>query len=82
MALFLGMHDMGGPSTDEETQANWSKYKAAAGKRGSKGLRVHYNSAKGKAFCLTEADSEDQVRAAHQDANIPLNDVLEVNISE
>ncbi len=80
MALFLGVHDSGLPTTDDNVKSSWANYKAACEKRGCKGLRVHYNIGQGKAFCVTDASSADDVRAAHDEIKLPLKDLVEVQI--
>jgi hypothetical protein len=82
MATFLGLHDMGASSPDEQMKSAWEAYKAACGKLGAKGLHVHFNAGKGRAFCLTEADSADTVQKAHTEAGVPVNEVLEVQTAE
>jgi len=82
MALFIGVHDNGAPMPDEEMQAGWKAYKAACANHGCEPIRAHVNAGKGKAFCLTEASSSDEVQAAHDEAKVPLVDVIEVKILE
>ncbi len=78
MATFVGIHDMGGSMTDDQAQATWEKYKAACDKLGYSGLHVHYSGEKGRSFCLTEAPTADEVQKAHDEAQIPVNEILEV----
>lgn len=77
MALFIGVHtvqdDMGG---------GWEGYKAAASARGIKALRSYMGKEKKMAYCVTEADSADQIHQAHADAKVPIDDVFEVALSE
>ena len=82
MATFLGFHDMGGSTTDEAMGKNWGTYKAACDELGIKAQHVHFNAGAGRAFCVTEADSADQVQKAHQEAGVPLIEVLEVQTAE
>jgi hypothetical protein len=82
MALFLGVHDMGQAMTDEQMKGSWEAYKAACDKRGCKGLRAHINAGQGKAYCLTEASSSNDVQAAHDDAQVPVKEIVEVQIVE
>lgn len=82
MATFMGLHDMGGAATDEQMGNSWNTYKTACEKVGIKAQHVHFNAGAGRAFCLTEADSADQVQKAHEEAGVPLKEVLEVQTSE
>ena len=78
MAQFLGVHRLEADMSLEDVQSGFNKYKEEAAKIGIKALYAHYSLEKGLLYCLTEADSADQVRAAHQNISIPLEDVIEV----
>ena len=78
MAMFIGIHEFPEGITDEDVQKSWEAYKASALKTGIKALNAVSNSKKRKAFCYTEADSEEQVRKAHADAHVEVKDVIEV----
>jgi len=80
MAQFLGVHKISdtGTVTDQESADAFHKYQDAARKMGLNATHVHYSLEKGFAYCITEAQSADQVRKAHANANIPLDDVIEV----
>lgn len=84
MAQFLGVHKTGdmGAMTDEDAANGFNKYKEAASKMGLTPLHAHYSPEKGFAYCLTEAESADQVRQAHASVDIPLEDVIEVKTVE
>ena len=84
MAQFLGVHKTGdmGAMTDEDATNGFHKYKEAAAKMGLNATHAHYSLEKGFAYCLTEAQSADQVRQAHANAEIPLEDVIEVKTIE
>jgi hypothetical protein len=82
MALFIGVHDMGSPTTDQELMASWQTYKTACANHNCKPVRAHLNAAKGKGFCLTEANSEAEVQAAHDEAKVPVNEIIEVEVIE
>jgi hypothetical protein len=82
MATFMGLHDMGASVTDEQMGDNWQAYKAACGKLGCETVHVHFNSQKGLAYCLTEADSAETVRKAHEAAGVPVQDILEVKTAD
>lgn len=77
MALFLGVHKFEGLS-EAEVHEGWEKYKQSATSAGLRPLSAVVSLEKGFAYCQTEAESADQVRAAHQSAEIPLEDVVEV----
>ena len=73
-----GIHDMGGSVPANDVSSNWEAYKSACGTLGCKPIRAHYNAEQGKAYCVTEADSADQVQKAHDEAKVPVNEILEV----
>ena len=68
--------------TDEDATNGFNKYKEAAIKTGLTPLHAHYSLEKGFAYCVTEAQSADQVRQAHAQAEVPLEDVIEVKTVE
>ncbi len=78
MALFMGIHDMGGEATDEAIEQSWSAYKEACVKLGCSPQHAHYNASLGRAYCITEADSADMVQKAHDDAQVAVSEVLEI----
>lgn len=69
MAKFIGIHEMGGPFEESLMEKSWATYKEACEKLDLKAIRVDYNTQKGVAHCITEADSEKDVHQAHEDAN-------------
>ena len=84
MAQFLGVHktDQIGVTGDQEAVNGFHKYKEAAAKLGLAAMHAHYSLERGFAYCLTEAETADQVREAHANAQIPLEDVIEVKTVE
>jgi hypothetical protein len=79
MPLFLGVHKLpSGENVEEMTHGSWEKYKEAASGMGLKPLKALVSFEKGVAYCQTEADSGDQVKEAHDKAEVPLEDVYEV----
>lgn len=78
MARFLGVHKLTQEFTDQEIEEGYSKYKASAMAKGLRPLSAVYNQEKGFAYCQTEAESADQVRKAHEEAGISIEDVIEV----
>lgn len=73
---------MPGPVDEAQIHDGWEKYKEAATSRGLRPIRVHFNAAKGTAYCETEASTEADVRDAHQEIALPLEDVIEVQTLE
>lgn len=80
MKQFLGVHKMGdGPLTSDQTIADsFHGYQAAAKNMGLNATHVHYSVKKGFGYCITEANSADEVLKAHQVANVPVEEVIEV----
>lgn len=78
MALFLGVHKLTAEMTDDQVAEGFEKYKESARAKGLTPLSAVYSLEKGFAYCQTEAQSADQVREAHADMAIPLEDVVEV----
>lgn len=77
MALFLGIHDL-----KKDTGSGWTGYKRACEELGCRAIHAYSNGEKKVGYCVTEASSVDEVRKAHNKANIALEDVFEVNRSE
>ncbi len=84
MAQFLGVHKTAdiGTVTDQDATSSFHKYKDAAAKMGLNATHAHYSLEKGFAYCVTEAESADKVREAHANAEIPIEDVIEVKTVE
>lgn len=78
MARFLGVHKLTSELSDQEIEEGYSKYKESALAKGLRPLSAVYSRKKGFAYCQTEAENADQVRKAHEDVAIPLEDVIEV----
>ncbi len=74
----MGVHKFKPGMTKEETEEKYEAYKVSAREAGLNPISAVYNTAKGFAYCQTEADSPEQVRAAHEKAKVPLEDVMEV----
>ena len=78
MKEFLGVHKIPvGEMTEDEIQSGFKDYQNAASKMGLKAKHVHISMEKGFAHCVTEAETADQVRQAHEGI-APLEDVVEV----
>lgn len=78
MKLFLGVHKFKPGMSEEEVKEKYEAYKASARDDGLNPISAVYNTEKGFAYCQTEADSVEQVRAAHDKVNVPLEDVMEI----
>lgn len=78
MALFLGIHKISEGSPEQEIEDGYNKYKQAAQGMGLKPLGAVYSMAKGFAYCQTEAETEQQVKEAHEAVAVPPEDVVEV----
>ena len=78
MPVFLGVHKLPSDMTDSQASEGFAKYKESAKAKGLIPLSAVYSLEKGFAYCQTEAENADLVREAHQDATIPLEDVIEV----
>ncbi|MBI2051886.1 DUF4242 domain-containing protein [Candidatus Roizmanbacteria bacterium] len=78
MAVFLGVHKISEGMDETKIVEGWENYKKSASEMGLKPLSAVVSIEKGFAHCQTEADSADQVRKAHENVAIPLEDVVEV----
>lgn len=78
MPLFLGIHKITSEVSESDIVEGFSKYKERAKSKGLNPLSAVYSIEKGFAYCQTEADNAQQVRQAHEDVAIPLEDVVEV----
>ena len=78
MGTFLGIHDKGASVTDDEAVASWTAYKTAATAMGCTPKHSHYSAEKGKGFCVTEANSAEEVQKAHDNAKVPVNEIYEI----
>jgi len=84
MAQFLGVHKTGeiGAMSDDDAADGFHKYKEAAKKMGLSATHAHYSLEKGFAYCLTDAETTEQVKQAHAHAGMALEDVIEVKTVE
>lgn len=82
MAVFLGTHHMpdGMPIEDAESGSKemWQSYCKAAKEQGLTPIGAVVSIEKKVGYCQTEAGSIDEVKKAHETANIPLDDLYEV----
>lgn len=78
MPIFLGIHEMDGGVTEDQLKEIWYNYQAAAQKHGAEAWKVYFNAEEGKAYCITEAKSKDDVDAAHTDLGMPTKETVEV----
>lgn len=82
MPVFLGVHKLTPGMQEADVQKGWEDYKVSATTAGLRPISAVVSVEKGFAYCQTEAQSADQVRAAHANASIPLEDVVEVKTLE
>ena len=78
MAVFMGIHKIPADMTADQVKEGYGKYKTAATAKGLTPRHANFSMEKGFAYCETEAASAQEVRDAHADAEIPLEDVVEV----
>lgn len=78
MAIFLGIHKIPEGMTEDQVKEGWEKYKESATSKGIQAISAVVSLDKGFAYCQTIANSADQVREAHEVAEIPIEDVVEV----
>ena len=70
MPLFMDVHHTGAAGlTPAEADAVHQKDLACQGKYGVRYIKYWYDSATGKAFCLSEAPSKEAALAVHRDAH-------------
>ncbi|HSX18310.1 MAG TPA: nickel-binding protein [Candidatus Saccharimonadales bacterium] len=79
MPIYLGVHDFGGPFTEDQMKANWAKYQESAKNHGATPHKVFYNAEEGKSYCITEAESADVVNEAHNAVDLPTKELHEVS---
>lgn len=78
MALFLGVHKIPQGMDPSQIEEGFAKYKQSAQTKGLHVLGAVYSMEKGFAYCQTEANSQEEVRKAHSEVAVPLEDVVEV----
>lgn len=74
----MGVHKLPEGMQEADVVKGWGDYKAKATEAGIRPISAVVSMEKGFAYCQTEAQSADQVRQAHSNAAIPLEDVVEV----
>jgi len=82
MPIFLGKHTLPNGLSNGEIEQGWEKYKSAATARGLKALHVNYSLEKGFAYCETDAPNAQEVQKAHEAAQVPLEEIIQVVQSE
>lgn len=65
MALYLGVHS-GINMPKDKVDGAWAKYKDSCANLDLEAHKLYYNVAEGKAFCITEAPSKEEVVKAHE----------------
>lgn len=78
MTLFLGIHKVPQEAQESEIIEGYNQYKQSAQSMGLKPLGAVYSMEKGFAYCQTEANSAEEVRKAHENVQIPLEDAVEI----
>ncbi len=78
MAIFIGVHSLPGVN-HQDVPDGWKRYKVAALNRGIKAITAYYSDIHKKGYCLTEANSENDVERAHRDINMAPEEILAVN---
>lgn len=78
MTLFLGVHKLMPEMKAKDIEEGFEKYKQKAKEAHLNPISAVYSIEKGFAYCQTEASSADEVKSAHEKAEIPLEDVIEV----
>ena len=73
---------MNGPVEESVFSKGWESYKAACSKRGLKTIRAVFNAGEGIAICETEANSEADVKAAHEEIAMLPTEIIEVKIAQ
>lgn len=74
MSRFLDIHTVPGVGREAILQA----CKAMKAAPGVTFIACHYELTEGKVFCLTEAESEEIVREAHANINLPYESIRQV----
>lgn len=82
MAVFIGLHNFEAGIGDETILGKWAKYKESCAKLNLKPVKLYLNGDVGRVFCVTEAASSDDVRKAHTDVGLTVDEVIEVRTSE
>lgn len=82
MATFIGLHKFEAGIGDEAILAKWAKYKDSCRKLNLVPVKLYLNGDLGRVFCVTEASSEDDVKRAHTDVGLTVDEVIEVGTSE
>lgn len=78
MPRYLGVHKLPADIRAEEIREGWDAYRRSAESKGLKTVGAVYSLEKGFAYCQTDAASAEEVRSAHEKANIPIEDVIEI----
>ena len=84
MKYFIDTHDRAkgsfpaGEVTQDQFLAVYNGFEAALHAEGGFATGAHLNLAEGKAYCLTCADSEEALFAAHEKVGLPYDSVTQV----
>ena len=82
MAMFIGTHKFEEGIGDETIRGKWAKYKDSCARLGLKPVKLYLNGDVGRVFCVTDALSEEEVKKAHTDVCLSVDEVIEVRTSE
>jgi hypothetical protein len=64
--------------TQDQFLATYQGFEAALAEQGGFATGAHLNLGEGKAYCLTAADDEDAVFAAHEKIGLPYDSICQV----
>lgn len=78
----MGVHKLQSGMQEADVRNGWEGYKSSAIAAGLRPISVIVSLEKGFAYCQTEAQSAEDVRTAHANVTIPLEDVVEVKTLE
>lgn len=78
MKLFIGFHKTDGPIDEKRIPKGWANYKRSAKELGLKTHRVYFNAQLGIGYCITEAQTKEEVVKAHSDIGMDLQELTEV----
>jgi len=77
MSLYIGIHS-NIKMPEDKVDGAWGGYKASCENLNLKAHRLYYNVSEGKAYCITEASTKEEVVKAHQDVPAKPNGELEI----
>ena len=66
MGLFIGLHS-GMKMPENKVDGAWNTYKSSCDNLKIMAHKLYYNVDEGKAYCITKANSKEEVVQAHED---------------